>query len=398
MTDIVRTIGPDGGLALRFAGSALRELPASVLADADQLTMLDVSGHQLTTLPDWLPELPRLKIIFASRNPFVTLPPILGACPALTMVGFRSCQITHVPAAALPTELQWLILTDNQLRELPNALGERPALQKLMLAGNRLHTLPSSLQQCQRLELLRLAANHFTDFPSWLWSLPSLAWLALAGNPATPLPAPPPHATTPWSELQLGPRLGEGASGEIFSAQWQNSPQPLAVKLFKNTMTSDGDPSAEMAAALTVGAQPPLLGALARVTDHPQGRAGLILPLIKKDFSSLAQPPDYSTCTRDVYDPALRFTPTQRDRLISALTEAMSQLHTRGYLHGDFYAHNVLWHPTAAADEPMAWLGDLGAATALPEKWRAQAQALDQRALIILQEEISSCISDFHSI
>ena len=70
-------------------------------------------------------------------------------------------RIAQVPAASLPPALRWLILTDNQIERLPEALGERPRLQKLMLAGNRLRRLPASLAQCQRLELVRLAANRF---------------------------------------------------------------------------------------------------------------------------------------------------------------------------------------------------------------------------------------------
>jgi Leucine-rich repeat (LRR) protein len=52
------------------------------------------------------------------------------------------------PAAALPPQLRWLILTDNCISQLPDELGQRPLLQ-LMLAGNRLAHLPESLAQCQ---------------------------------------------------------------------------------------------------------------------------------------------------------------------------------------------------------------------------------------------------------
>ena len=79
------------------------------------------------------------------------LPEVLGACPALDIVGFKANRIAHVPGHALPPSLRWLILTDNALGALPVALGERPSLQKLMLAGNRLQTLPDSLAQADKL-------------------------------------------------------------------------------------------------------------------------------------------------------------------------------------------------------------------------------------------------------
>lgn len=132
------------------------------------------------------------------------------------MVGFKANQIEHVPAAALPSQLRWLILTDNRISHLPDALGERPLLQKLMLAGNRLEQLPASLAQCHNLELLRIASNRLTQLPQWLLTLPRLTWLAYAGNPvesAVDLVNDEATPNIPWAELQLGEILGEGASG-----------------------------------------------------------------------------------------------------------------------------------------------------------------------------------------
>ncbi len=45
------------------------------------------------------------------------------------MIGFKANRIERVPAAALPPQLRWLILTDNRIAELPEELGQRPLLQ-----------------------------------------------------------------------------------------------------------------------------------------------------------------------------------------------------------------------------------------------------------------------------
>ena len=124
----------------------LTEFPREIFELADTLEILDLSGNALSSLPDDLPRLHKLRIIFCSDNRFAELPAVLGACAALTMVGFKANRISHVPAAALPPQLRWLVLTDNQIEELPAALGERPQLQKLMLAGNRLRALPDSME------------------------------------------------------------------------------------------------------------------------------------------------------------------------------------------------------------------------------------------------------------
>src|SRR4051812_10319585 len=139
----------------------LDAFPREIFELADTLTMLDLSGNQLRTLPDDLPRLHGLRNLFCSNNPFTTLPAVLGQCTSLDIIGFKANAIEHVPAAAIPANLRWLILSDNRVGALPETLGACHRLQKLALAGNRLTALPTSIGRCERLELVRLSANHF---------------------------------------------------------------------------------------------------------------------------------------------------------------------------------------------------------------------------------------------
>lgn len=338
----------------------LAEFPREIFGLADTLEVLDLSGAALTELPHDLGRLRKLRILFCSGNRFARLPPGLGDCAALSQVGFRGCGIAEVPAEALPPNLRWLILTDNAIAALPDALGERPLLQKVMLAGNRLSALPASLEGHARLELLRLAANRFDALPPWLAELPSLAWLAWAGNlfdHAEPTAA----VTVSWRDLALGPRLGGGASGEVHGATWNG--RPVALKLFKGAMTSDGLPEREMAACLAAGEHPKLTGALGRLAGHPDGAEGLLMPLLPGDWRVLAGPPSLGTCSRDVYDPALRLDLDVALRIARDVAAGAAHLHARGLSHGDLYGHNVLWDGQAGA----AVLSDFGAASFLPD-------------------------------
>jgi Leucine-rich repeat (LRR) protein len=221
----------------------LSELPEEIFALADTLEVLNLSGNRLRELPHQLTRLHKLQVLFASDNDFEVLPEVLGDCPALHMVGFKANRIAEVPAAALPPALRWLTLTDNAIGHLPAELGQRPALQKLMLAGNRLQALPDSLQQAHRLELLRVSANRLSEVPAWLTELPRLSWLALAGNAmGWVVPAGSELPGMAWSDLTHGPLVGEGASGHIYQVQARGWPQPMALKLFKGDVTSDGLP------------------------------------------------------------------------------------------------------------------------------------------------------------
>ncbi len=127
----------------------LTVFPPEIFSLKETLEVLDLTGNQLSRLPDELAVFSKLRIIFCSENRFTELPEVLGRCPALTMVGFKANRIATVPAASLPAGLRWLILTDNAIERLPDELGQCGALQKLMLSGNRLRELPVTLANCQ---------------------------------------------------------------------------------------------------------------------------------------------------------------------------------------------------------------------------------------------------------
>ncbi len=373
----------------------LREFPREIFALADTLEILDLSGNQLSSLPDDLPRLHKLRILFCSDNRFTELPAVLGQCAQLSMVGFKSNRIRQVPAAALPPELRWLILTDNEIATLPSELGRCTQLQKLMLAGNRLRELPASLAACTRLELLRIAANDLPDLPAWLLTLPRLSWLAYAGNPFCveqeqharthdPIPA------IPWSQLQLHDKLGEGASGVIHRASWQPGGE-VAVKLFKGAVTSDGSPHSEMAACIHAGGHAGLIPLRGRVVGHPDQVDGLVLALVDARFRNLAGPPSLASCTRDIYPEGTHFTLQRVLRIASRIAATAEHLHARGLMHGDLYAHNMLHD---GAGEVL--LGDFGAASFhVAGDAAAALQRIEVRAFACLLEELlQRCTAD----
>ncbi|MES2502190.1 MAG: leucine-rich repeat-containing protein kinase family protein, partial [Pseudomonadota bacterium] len=258
----------------------LTEFPAEIFSLADTLEILDLSGNALSSLPDDLDKLHKLRILFCSSNQFTHLPEVLGKCQNLSMIGFKANRISHISESAIPTQaLRWLILTDNALSILPNSIGDCQHMQKLMLAGNQLKELPENLRNCKKIELLRISANQLESLPEWLFSLPKLSWLAYAGNPfsdeiETKLIAQQPIANINWANLQLQQQLGEGASGLIYQAQWQVDAftnKAVAVKMFKADLTSDGLPRCEVHATALAGQHPNLLGLEGIISQHPEG-------------------------------------------------------------------------------------------------------------------------------
>ncbi|NOH94640.1 protein kinase [Vibrio sp. AIC-3] len=367
----------------------LTEFPLEIIELADSLEILDLSGNQLSDLPAELSKLTNLRIIFASNNLFTHLPDVLGSLPKLEMVGFKTNQIKTVSEQSLPTQLRWLILTDNEIEALPSSLGERPRLQKLALAGNKIRVLPESMENLSNLELVRLSANQLTEFPEFLIKLPKLAWLAFAGNPfckhPSSLDSVPAVSSQSYSLNQV---LGQGASGVISHASWLNSdfdfPQEVAVKVFKGEVTSDGYPHDELEACLQAGHHNNLVKSIAQVEE--QDYLALVMELIPNSYYNLGLPPTLETCTRDTFPEGFELSIAQINSITEQMIDVFEHLHANKVCHGDLYAHNTLVN-----EQGQMIFGDFGAATIygyLTEEQQQGIRRIEARALKYFIEDL----------
>lgn len=379
----------------------LTKFPKEIFDLVETLEILDLSGNQLSELPADFARFNNLKILFLSNNQFTKLPTVLADCPKLEMIGFKNNQIVEVPENALPLDTRWLILTDNAITQLPDSIGELKRLQKLALAGNQLTKLPETIQHCRALQLIRLSANKFTHLPDGLFQLPKLAWLAFSGNPfcqafaieGLELPG------ISLSDIELHEVLGQGASGVISSATLRKLPeslqdieQPVAVKIFKGSVTSDGYASDELAASIVVGEHPNLVSVLAQLTGSDE--SGLIMRIIPEDYTNLGNPPTLESCTRDHFDDDFMLTVAAAHKMALTVANTMLHLLDRGVSHGDLYAHNILCN----ADADIL-LSDFGAASnyaSLSATNAAAMQAIEVRSFGCLLEDLlgSSCDSE----
>lgn len=365
---------------------ALKEFPRDIFTLSETLEVLDMTDNHLTTLPDDFNCLKNLRILFLSNNNFTILPSVLAKCPKLSMIGFRNNHINFVEENALPLSTRWLILTDNALESLPNSMGELTLLQKCMLSGNQLKALPKSMGKCHNLELLRISANKLTILPLFLLDLPKLAWLAYSGNPFC---QKHPSCDTvlkevSWKELKIQEVLGEGASGVIIKALFEE--REVAIKIFKGEMTSDGLPKDEMDINISMGTHTHLIDVLGRVIGHPEGKDVLMLELIPSIYTNLGLPPTLETCSRDVYPEGFSLSLNKVYKILQGMVKAAVHMHEHGIMHGDFYAHNIMIDP-----EANSILGDFGGASYFEPKniqVRNALERLEIRAFGCLVEEM----------
>lgn len=373
----------------------LTEVPRALLRHRDSIQFLDLSNNQLKELPEWISELSNLEILFSSFNHLITLPQSLSKLSGLSMIGARGNGLEYLSEEGIPPSLRWLTLTDNHLTSLPESISVARTMQKLLLAGNQLTSLPNSLASCSHLELLRVSANKLNSIPQWLLTHPTLAWVALAGNPVTTQMenhlARYRDCKIEWSELSLSEELGKGASGITYRGTRTRGSQieNVAVKVFNSSVSSDGSSDDELFGALTARSHQNLLTPLGYFENHPEGKQGLVYPLLGKDFTPLAAPPSFATITRDVYSFEKELRPEQALQYARDIVAATAHLHSKGLLHGDLYAHNTL------VDDHRGLLSDFGATLhlgVLKTSDQEGLQLLELRSLGILLAELSDRI------
>eukprot|EP00545_Synedropsis_sp_CCMP1620_P005193 CAMPEP_0119019284 /NCGR_PEP_ID=MMETSP1176-20130426/21427_1 /TAXON_ID=265551 /ORGANISM="Synedropsis recta cf, Strain CCMP1620" /LENGTH=449 /DNA_ID=CAMNT_0006973447 /DNA_START=98 /DNA_END=1444 /DNA_ORIENTATION=- len=322
----------------------------------NKLCMISLEPNDSPLLPDDLCSsysYPNLGILFASKNKFTLVPQVLGSCPTLQMVSFKSNQITTIHPNAFKPQLRWLILTDNKIKQLPTTIGNAKALQKLMLSGNQLSSLPTQISECTNLELIRLASNQLTEPPMDLLQLPKLAWIALSGNPfLAGIAEMVPSSLTILKDDILetgGIVVGEGTSGIARKVAWNG--KTVAVKTYKGTITSDGSPLEERHINVVVAS----INHESLVRVYGQTPNGSLVMEFLEGYTPFGQPPSMDSCSRDVYPDEQDLTPKQANMMVTNLLEVLAELHKHGITHGDFYGHNIL------VKENSVKLSDFGA-------------------------------------
>lgn len=371
------------GLTQLTLSEELTSFPDEVFTLADTLEILDLSHNRLSKLPD-LSSLKKLKIAFFSFNLFTEVPTAFKNCEHLYMLGLKGNQIERFDEDILPLSISWLILTDNKIKTLPRSIGKLSKLQKFPLAGNQLTSLPQEMSQCRNLELIRLSANELSEIPSWLLKLPKLAWLAFSGNPCSTAPVASLDEIA-YESLEMSELLGEGASGQIYKGYDKHAEAEVAVKLFKGAVTSDGFAHDEMNAYMSTGEHPHLISVHAKIKGSEP--LGLVLELIPSHYENLGLAPNFETCTRDTFVDGTEFDLETIYSVARAMVSAAEHLHARGLMHGDLYAHNILFN----IDDQHCYFGDFGAAT-FYDKAEILYEKIEVRAFgCLLEDMLAQC-------
>ncbi len=151
---------------------------------------LNLGSMGLTTLPDSIANLTQLDLLIIYNNQLTELPESIGNLSQLRELNVAYNELTELPdSIGNLTQLQLLRMYNNQLTELPDSIGNLTQLQHLEIYNNQLSELPGSIGNLTQLQRLVLQGNRFKTVPDSIGDLRELTNLQINGNKISELPA-----------------------------------------------------------------------------------------------------------------------------------------------------------------------------------------------------------------
>nr|WP_240155190.1 leucine-rich repeat domain-containing protein [Chitinophaga sp. Cy-1792] len=152
------------------------------------VTSLNLSDNKIRFLPEWLPELQQLKVLYLDNNEIEDIA-VLTLLPSLEVLYLNNNRLKVIPdkIAALQ-QLRRLFVNGNQLEYLPDAITKLSKLEFLLVVENKIASLPENIGDLANLETLNLFDNNLQHLPDSIGNLRSLTYLQLSSNQLIVLP------------------------------------------------------------------------------------------------------------------------------------------------------------------------------------------------------------------
>jgi len=190
--DLIREAQKSNVTVLDLSFKNLTSLPPEI-TELKNLRKLDISGNQLTSLPPEITELKNLTTLDISNNQLTSLPPEIKELKNLTELNISGNQLTSLPLEIKELKnLKTLDISRNQLTSLPPEIKELKNLTQLYIYDNQLTSLPPEIKELKNLTTLNILNNQLTSLPPEILELDlEIEWennwksniIYLEGNP-----------------------------------------------------------------------------------------------------------------------------------------------------------------------------------------------------------------------
>ncbi|MEJ2248099.1 MAG: leucine-rich repeat domain-containing protein [Candidatus Lokiarchaeota archaeon] len=153
---------------INLSSETLRQLPL-VLKELKNIEFLELYFPNVTEIPEWIGEFPKLKQLIITQTPIKTLPENIGNLKNLEKLVINWCHLEKIPISIKKLKLLVeLDLNKNKLKELPESIGNLSSLESLSLMDNKINLLPDSFGKLENLKELLISKNEFTIFPDFI--------------------------------------------------------------------------------------------------------------------------------------------------------------------------------------------------------------------------------------
>jgi len=196
---------------LDLSWNQLLRLPASLSSMSSLSNMLATNNKIREVQPKFFIGLVSLQELNISHNFLKTLPEQASQLVELRKLIINDNKLVSFPDLSTISDLRWLELGNNKLRQflpslcnlknvivlnlfangvetVPPEIGQLTCLQKLYLSYNKIKKLPDNLSDLRQLSTLFLGGNKFDDIPEIVFKLGGLKELCMSNNNVSLIP------------------------------------------------------------------------------------------------------------------------------------------------------------------------------------------------------------------
>jgi len=165
---------------LDLSGHNLKSLPQN-FGLLTKLLVLNLANNKLTTLPESLKNLSNLSNLDIRRNAFEELPQLLSNM-SLRSLNASGNKISDISVLNECRDLRVLDISSNSIKEIGKIFNEENELRTLNVSNNFLKNISEVLENLSNLQRLNLNGNLISDLPQTFSHLTSLEELEVTDN------------------------------------------------------------------------------------------------------------------------------------------------------------------------------------------------------------------------